>query len=389
MAIVIMMMALLLSITGAALLFSGLNLKTTSNLKTGNLALQIADAGIQHALAVIPVWTDFDTLLQGSASAFPCKPSSPCDGVTNKPTLTGSLSGYTYTVVAANDTTVPGETATNDTNKIVILTSTAISTNGATRSIKAYVGRSSSTWNPPGAIYLPGQPQYIETRFNGNSFQISGRDSNPGQGEGSGSASPIVGISATASGTTSEITGASGSLAGSQYGQVIGQGSSPSVGTTTSTLDVNQLAQDLISAGIELVDRQTLSGGNYSSGQWGTSLIPKITHITGDATLTGTLAGWGVLIVDGNMTIRGSFTFNGLVIGRGDVDVNGSGGEGATVWGTLLIKESTSADAGDELVVGGNGKILYSSQTINTALSHWGTAFPQPVKLIAWHEVMQ
>ena len=388
MAIVIMIMAFLLSISGAALLFSGLNLKTTSNMKTGNLALQVADAGIQHALAVIPAMTDFDDLLQGSASAFPCQPSTPCNGTSNRPTLTGSLSGYTYTVVAANDTTVPGETATNDTNRVVILTSTATRTNGATRSIRAYIGRS-STWNPPGAIYLPGQAAYIETRFNGNSFQISGNDSNPGQGQGTGSASPVPGIATTASAMTTEITGASGSLTSTQYGQVIGQGAAPSVATTSTVIDVNQLATDIINAGIELVDRQTLAGGNYTSGQWGTSLLPKITHITGDATLAGNLAGWGVLVVDGNMTIRGSFTFNGLVIARGDTDVNGSGGEGATIWGALLIKESTSADAGDELVAGGNGKILYSSQTINTVLSHWGNAFPKPAKIIGWHEVMQ
>lgn len=369
--VVIMMMAILLTISSAALLFSGLNLKTASNLKTGGAALHVADAGIQHALAIIPAGTNFT---YGAGPA-------PVVFTTVFPTAT---SGYSYVVTATNN---PSTSATTST---AILTSEANGPNNSKKKIKAYIGRS-SVWTPPGAIYIPGQAQYIETRFNGNSFQISGRDSNPGQAEGSGSANPVPGIATSTSGVTDEISGGSGSLASTQYGQVIGQGSSPSVVTSSTAIDVNQLAIDLINAGVEGVDRQTLSSGSYTSGQWGTSLLPKITHITGEATTTigGTLAGWGVLIVDGNLTVRGTCTFNGLVIVRGDADINGAGGEGATIWGALLIKESTSTDVGDELTVGGNAKVYYSSQTINTALSHWGNAFPKPAKLIAWHEVMQ
>src|SRR3972149_1330733 len=161
MVMVIAMMVILLSITGAALLFSGLSLKSAANLKTGNVAIHAADAGIQHALAVIPVGMDFDTLLAGSVSGFAL--------VSGQPTLTGSLSGYTYTVVAENDTTVTGETTTNDANSIIIFTSTATGPNGSQRKIKAYVGRS-SVYVPPGPIYLPGQN--ADPRFTGGSFEI-------------------------------------------------------------------------------------------------------------------------------------------------------------------------------------------------------------------------
>src|SRR5713226_8183289 len=82
--IVLMIMALLLSLTSAGLMFSGLNLKASANLKGGTAALQAADAGIQHALALIPAGGDFDSLLTGGVAAFlPCKNSSgatgPCD----------------------------------------------------------------------------------------------------------------------------------------------------------------------------------------------------------------------------------------------------------------------------------------------------------------------
>lgn len=71
-AIVIMIMAVLLSITGASLLFSSLNIKTASNLKAGAGAIHAADAGIQHALALIPDGTNF---IYGSGSTLvPLRP---------------------------------------------------------------------------------------------------------------------------------------------------------------------------------------------------------------------------------------------------------------------------------------------------------------------------
>src|SRR5206468_1946217 len=147
-AIVLMMMVVLLSITGAGLLFSSLNLKASANLKGGTVALQASDAGIQHALAAIPAGGDFDSLLTGGVSGFPCYPASPCNGSSNKPTLTGSINAYSYTVVVENDTTVSGETATGDVNKTVILTSTATGSGGSNRKVKAYIGR--FPWIPPG-----------------------------------------------------------------------------------------------------------------------------------------------------------------------------------------------------------------------------------------------
>src|SRR5438552_9994681 len=166
-AIVLMMMVVLLSITGAGLLFSSLNLKASANLKGGTVALQAADAGIQHALAAIPAGGNFSSFWTGTGlTNFPCKDSTgtttgTCNGTTYKPTLTGSINGYSYTVVVENDTT---ETATNDINKIVIFTSTATSPSGSNRKVKAYIGR--STWNPPGTVYLPGASTNISEQFN-------------------------------------------------------------------------------------------------------------------------------------------------------------------------------------------------------------------------------
>src|SRR5207249_7317909 len=75
--LVIIVLALLLWVTGAGLFFSSLNLKSTNNLKGGTSAMQAADAGIQHALALIPAGGDFNSFWTGTGSAnFPCKNSS-------------------------------------------------------------------------------------------------------------------------------------------------------------------------------------------------------------------------------------------------------------------------------------------------------------------------
>ena len=125
-------MALLLSITGASLLFSGLNLKIASNLKSTSVAIHVADAGIQHALALIPSGTTFS--------------------YTTETTLLNSYSfgsGYSYTVTAVNDA------ASSGGNSRTVLTAVATRANSATRKVKAYIGRSTASWAPPGAVNLP------------------------------------------------------------------------------------------------------------------------------------------------------------------------------------------------------------------------------------------
>lgn len=359
--VILMFMAVLMALSGAGLLFSGLNLRTTAYFKTGNMAFYAADSGIQHALTQVPVGTTF------SYTGLP---------------LLDSVSfgnGYSYTVTAINDA---------DPTR-AILTSTAKGPNSSTRTVKAYIARDS--WVPPGALYVPGDPLYIETQFNGSAFRINGKDTNPGQSPGSGPESPLPGIATSAVGTTNEISASL--LSSPQYPQVTGLGNSPSVMTSTAALDVNQLATNLTTVGVEGFDKQTLPGGSYTGGEWGTSSFPKITHITGDAQLSGLLTGYGVLIVDGNLATRGNFSFSGLVIVGGDLSLHGSAGsdESATIWGAVLAKPSTAADAGIEMEIGGRGTVNYSSQAIAEVVSRWSlpfSALPSPAKLISWQEVM-
>ena len=346
--VVIFVVAILFTLTGASLLFSGLDLKATGALKTGTIALQVADTGVHHALAVIPAGT-----------SFPYSSTTEIVALTSHPTI----AGYSYSVTAAN-------TAGNTQ---AILTATAIGPNGAKKVIVAYIGRGSFGL---GATSLPGSTApSTETNFSGTSFSINGSDN-------CNAAPAVPGIVVTDPALATEITNnttSDGGLASNQMNLVTGAGVSPSVATILPlSQTVSQIANSFLA-----LPHTDLSGGNYSSNDiWGTSASPRITRITGNAGIQGTIEGYGVLIVEGNLEVAGNFTFHGLVIALGDAQVQVTGNAG--FYGSLLIGESTTQDAGFELDVRGNATIRYDSCALTPA-DNW-VALPKAAKLVAWQE---
>lgn len=407
---VIATVAILLTLSGGALLFSGLNLKASSNLKTGTSAIHVADAAIQHALALIPNGQQFTSFLTNGATGFPCNPS-PCNGTTIRPTLTGSMSGYTYTVVAENDP-VDGVSSTTDTNKTIVLRATATGPDGSTRRILAYIGRATVSWRPPGAIYHPGTTSQVGTSgFYGNNWKISGRDTLPDQSEGSGPESPVPGVATTDSGLTAEIKS---ELSGGQNNNITGQGTDPSVVTTNSTLDVDQVVTDLLNMSTEGVDKQTINLNEPDqlrqypadgSCDWGTPSSPKIIYVTSSnwqelqlgvasGGQPGSCKGYGILITGPNVDVHfaGNFKWYGLIIPQRHLHFDPThfgrnASEGATLYGSVLLPQRSS----EFINMGGTSKVFYSSRAIvNYVLSRWNTAFPvdAPPKIIAWSELM-
>lgn len=346
--VVIFVVAILFTLTGASLLFSSLDLKATSALKTGTVAFQVADAGIQHALAVIPAGTIF-----------------PYSSLTDVVPLTAhpTIAEFSYSVTAVN-------TAGNSQ---AILTSAAIGPNGAKKVIVAYVGRGSYGL---GATSLPGSSAAnTETTFSGTSFSINGTDN-------CNSAPTVPGIVVTDPALATEITNdttSDGGLAASQLANVIGAGGTPSVVTIPQlSQTVSQIADAYLS--LSHVD---LPGGNYSSNDtWGTSSSPRITRVTGNAQIQGTVEGYGVLIVDGALDVQGNFTFHGLVIARGDIQVQFTGNAG--IYGSVLLAESSFYDPTVELDVRGNATIRFDSCALSPA-DNW-VPLPKAPKLMAWQE---
>jgi Tfp pilus assembly protein PilX len=357
--IVVMVMVLLLSMTGASLLFSALNFRSANNLRISTTTLQAADAGIQHALTLIP-----------SGGTF---------SYASQTTLVSSYTfttGYSYTVTALNDS------ASSGGNTRAILTSTAQGPNSAQKVVVAYVTHDAGAAQGQGAVYIPGNANAIETSFSGNSFLISGNDTNFNGSAGSAAAKP--GISVTDSALQTEITNnttSDGGLASNQMDNVIGAGGSPSVQTVAAqSMTVTQIGDAFLG-----YSHTTLAAGQYSGNStWGTDASPRITYITGDADISGNISGSGVLIVDGTLSIPGNITFHGLIIARGPVQVDITGS--VQIYGGIMLAESTTPDAGNELSMRGNGAIYYSSQAFSMINSYWSSALPQPAKLSSWQE---
>jgi hypothetical protein len=347
---VLFITAILFTFIAAGLLFSSLDLKLTGNLKRSDAALHVADGGVQHALAVIPAGTTFPYSAQTEIVPLTTYPS---------------ISGYSYSVTAIN--TAGGTQA--------ILTSQANGPNGTKKVVKAYIAWGSFAI---GATSLPGSTALnTETNFSGTSFSINGNDN-------CNAAPAVPGIAVTDPALATEITNdttSDGGLAASQMNLVTGAGGTPSV------VVIPPLSQTVsqIADGYLALPHTDLDGGNYSgNGNWGTSSTPRITRVTGDAQIQGSIDGYGVLIVDGALDIAGNFTFHGLVIARGNVQVQITGNAG--VYGSLLIKESTAPDPAYELDVRGNAHVRYDSCALAAADS-W-VPLPKTPRLLAWQEVM-
>ena len=360
--VVIMVMVLLLSLTGAGLLSSGISLKTTASLKTGTNALHVADAGIQHALAVIP-----------SGGAFNYTSSTEV-----VPTTTFPSAGYTYRVTAVN--------AAGGTQ--AILTSTALGPNSTQKVIIAYIGR-----GPGGesALSSPWSTAANTTAtFAGNSFQITGNDTNPPSLNGTDPApscgspgSPVPGIGVTDAALRDEITDSNlqnGGLDAAQMAYVTGAGGVPSVSVVSEysvTLDdvVNAILAHPPIAEIQ-------GGGTITNVSWGTDSAPQITRITGNAKTKLTGTGAGILIVDGALEVVGNFQFHGLVIVRGAIEIPNE----LVLQGTVDIYGSVLLGGGADYKIAGNSHLAFSRCALNMARNLAPDGLPQQAKLLAWQE---
>ena len=101
---------------------------------------------------------------------------------------------------------------------------------------------------------------------------------------------------------------------------------------------LNQLAQAMAN------EANIVCPGNAAcaSTTFGTDAAPKITYITGDATLSG---GAGVIVVTGTLTFNGNTNFDGLILVIGQGIMNVKGGGGGQVNGEVLIANTNSHTA--------------------------------------------
>lgn len=105
--------------------------------------------------------------------------------------------------------------------------------------------------------------------------------------------------------------------------------------------------------------------------------FPIVYHY-GDMNISGSGAGQGILLVEGNLNVQGRIDFYGPVIVTGGVDVRGTGSDDVKFYGGILAQNVTL----DDSRLTGNATVNYSSCAIRRALQ--GSAIPTPLSERSW-----
>jgi hypothetical protein len=396
----IVMMTIFLFFLSASLYLTRVDTKITSNLKLSTQALEVADAGIQHALALIPSGYDFDKELN-------CDPSCPLVPKSAFP----SGSAFSYTVTARNDPLDAGG-ATDDTDSTFILASTAEGPAGTLKTVEAYVRRTVNPFTAPAAVYINATSA---TPFDSLFFDeddllvIDGHDTDPqdildGLDDTAGSdPTPKFAVATTSAALTSTLQAEwnAGNYENLHY--FCGEGGDcvtgiPSLGTTSELIDIDQVADKFIQHGSTVTLNGMISDDICSSPcqpcpsatpcELGTSANPQITYIKDpvgiSSVLRGHVRGHGVLVVEGRTTIGDNFRFNGLVIHkRTDSSHYISLENSAWIYGSLLIG-AYNGEA--KFTIEDFVQLFYSSQALSMVQTNWGSIIPGPARVFAWQD---
>jgi hypothetical protein len=102
-----------------------------------------------------------------------------------------------------------------------------------------------------------------------------------------------------------------------------------------------------------------------------------IIHVRGDLKVSNG-RGQGILLVDGDLDLASDFTFTGAVIVRGALKMSGS----SKIVGAIM---AATASVDDNVALGGNTSVLYSSCALLAALS--ANAYPKAARQRGWVDV--
>jgi hypothetical protein len=183
---------------------------------------------------------------------------------------------------------------TDNGSSSVIVTAEGTAHDGSTESIEAEI--SADNFSPGAALYLNGNFEPGEIDFNTNQFLVTGDDYNIGD-----TTPTTIGVKYGLStyGISIDVPSQyNDKFQGVDYDPVPDP-SIPSIQSSAPEVDV----QALINYYSQFAD-YILEPGAYT-GDYGSDEDYQIVYATGDVTLTGAGAGYGLLIVTGSLKLRG------------------------------------------------------------------------------------
>jgi len=391
------------------------------NLAESAQARFAAEAGVEATFDATAATGNWSTLLVGA---------NPATGVTlfnNRAIGTLPASHGTYTVNLRNDTlagdpaitgvNADGGGPTNDTNRVMIITSTG-NTRQGTRRIRVVVKKLGYPPNLfPAAFTMPGNE--AESVFVGTSFSIDGRGYKM-DGTTDATCSSVYGIAVAPGSNEAAVEG---TLSAAQLANIWGKNQTGGVDTS----GLNTIAPEPTIAGATIksfVDQakasaevvinsdlplgvsmsnigSTCAADPKSQSCWGykdpstgqiTSKVVYVKGVTPDPTslftalnVSGTSTGYGVLIVeDGDFKINGNFAWNGVIIVTGKyVGIGFMGGGVQTVYGAVISNETATDPGFKEGWVSGNAQIRHSCEAMGAAVDN----NRRLTNVVAWKEL--
>jgi hypothetical protein len=231
------------------------------------------------------------------------------------------------------------------------------------RRVAAYLGFSTFLPSVGAAATLTGTGTDIKiggtAQSNGNNFNTNGSLVGSGNTWGLGIVPP-----GTVANLLSRLTPA-------EQAKVVGQGGSPSLGTTPA-IDVTQIVNEARNAAQIVITNSVVPSPNYGNPTTGPAYI---VYRQGNVRFTGNGGGAGLLVVTGDLTISGTFRWYGLIVVLGKLDC-GSGT--AQLYGGVILGPSSN-----EIDLRGTIDVRYSAPAIALAQNLTG----RYVAFNGWQEI--
>lgn len=311
--------------------------KITTNLRQATAVFYLAEAGIEWAKHQIK-----ETALH---------PPRPADGAQN-------FSSGTFSVMYMSSTPVTPLTA-----KIVIRSTG--SSGISSQTVEAQITKAYDLADS--AIGLRGAETSVS--LSGNSFFISGFDSDPVNGAPVAGAKPRSAVSTSSAALRAQIE----ALAAPKSGNIIGGENNISISDSDliPSSTVTQLGDDLCRAPHAITTTIPVGGTLSLAGEsWGSRSAPELHCIEGlsgtgaSVTVDGKFSGFGILVVRNIAFIaNGAFRWEGLIIITGTgVGFHVSGEENKDIYGAVIINETGSVAATTPTILALEGaiRVFYS-----------------------------
>ncbi len=365
-AVTLMMIAVLVLLGTTAVMTVTTDLKIAGNYRQSQVALYNAEAGVETVIAYLRTTTVTYPTANAGATVITANDTCSSGSCTQIPVTATSGSGISFAASASRNTPVYlyGKDVAN---KLYVFRMTGTGANNASKTIEAYIGRSSDI--PPGtdgaaAMYGGGPAVQFKTG-GGGGYALDGHDYPVPIDPNCNGSDCDTTASSTLPAVPGLFTVQSPTLSGDVTAH-LGGIPTQEIGPSRET-EYNDFVNYVITNGL------------YQS-TLGTRANPAVTLIPSGSTLSGSVNGAGIIIVDdgGALSITGNFCYEGLVILRGTGRVFGAG------TGNLFGSIITISHLSKLIDLTGSFSLYYSSTAISnlSKISSLSTT-----KKTAWRDV--